>query len=695
MDSYGIHIFTVVFFIVVPLVIFLLPFGWWQVAPSRLPGTRIGRLLGRHLDVSLRNLFLRAYFLIVYGGLFMVWGFPLLLMVLVWGAIFLLIYRFFVQTKGKRLPFTGIIVILAGIGLFTAGLLAPARSGIVSLFFLRGEAAGGLLNFLAAYEEGARIDRLIGPAGALSAVLWVFLDSFWRLRQARQVENLPTSTVRSAAVGLVELQGTARAVDPSEPVIAMVTWDLNTYTSPKQWLSPFYLEDETGRILVDPAGCRVRAGWITDIGSMFMVREVVLTRHVKREDTQDRVTRTLRHGDQVYVIGSAEPMKPGRGAARSSGELVVRPSARPKLDEALWRLFFGTWRLPAGRDIYNVFFISDTSERKARSIILRGFRVVGALGFLWLVLSLWLTWSAYHRLDNYKVIQVRTPIEGGVFIEHFYRHKTDIHREKNREEWEKRQARRATPAGKFDTLEKKQFGPAELASLLRDSNVSAVNEARAQLLALGPAAAAAVPELVMNLDDDRDYVRRYTLEVLRKIGAGARGAAFAVAEALDDSDRSVRYAAITALREIGPDISVLPRLLAALRDEDRLVRMYAVECVAKVGPEARHAVPLLTDILIAERRDYNFRGRVLSAYRSIGLDYPEAVPYLTAALDVDDPAISQYAAETLGGIGADARPALPALRKAAEREKRYGHRFAAKAIKAIGDAPSNAEGKVR
>ncbi len=39
--------------------------------------------------------------------------------------------------------------------------------------------------------------------------VWSFFDGFKRLREKRLVENIPTSTVRGLAMGLVELGGKA------------------------------------------------------------------------------------------------------------------------------------------------------------------------------------------------------------------------------------------------------------------------------------------------------------------------------------------------------------------------------------------------------------------------------------------------------------------------------------------------------
>lgn len=98
---------------------------------------------------------------------------------------------------------------------------------------------------------------------------------FLRFLLKRMVENLPTSKVRSAAMGVCELQGTVRPWrDPLKAYYSGLDCVLYQYLVERRrtdskgrtrWetiheggrRAPFYLEDETGRILVDPQGLRL------------------------------------------------------------------------------------------------------------------------------------------------------------------------------------------------------------------------------------------------------------------------------------------------------------------------------------------------------------------------------------------------------------------------------------------------------
>jgi hypothetical protein len=421
-------------FVLVPVSILFFPAEWWQTSPKKRLNARSGRILGRFLDVSPRNFFMRAYLISIYTAIVAFFGILIVVSVLVFGGIVVAIEsikRPFLKRSAFNVP--GIILIYLFVLIFAAGLIAPFRALIAAVFFTAGErlfpVTGDFLAFLTAYERGARFDIAFGIAGAFSAAVWTCLDAFWRLRQARQVRNLPTSKVSAAAIGLVELKGVARSTSSPEEPIMRLRWDMwgamrNPF-EPEQKLSPFYLEDDSGRVLIDPSGCRIRAGWVTDIASMLMVREVVLSNRVQKIDEDDSVMRTLMDGDTVYIIGNAETDRNAPIRAKDSRRLVVRPSEKPTLGESLWRVFFGSSKLSAGRDIHNVFFISDTDEIDARRRILNGFRTVWTAGLLWLIISVWLSWSGLHRLENYEAVKISTPIEGGVLLSTDYRLKAD------------------------------------------------------------------------------------------------------------------------------------------------------------------------------------------------------------------------------------------------------------------------------
>jgi len=105
----------------------------------------------------------------------------------------------------------------------------------------------------------------VGVVGGISGFFWGFM----RLRRKRLIENIPTSNIRSLAIGLVELTGKATSqtslLSPlTKTKCVYFKYLIERYESRgknSSWVtvakgdscgSPFWLNDETGRILVFP-----------------------------------------------------------------------------------------------------------------------------------------------------------------------------------------------------------------------------------------------------------------------------------------------------------------------------------------------------------------------------------------------------------------------------------------------------------
>lgn len=140
-----------------------------------------------------------------------------------------------------------------------------------------------LLALLASMESlaGARewLAYVFIGRGGLAAVVSVFAlwlcTRYFRLK--RWIDNLPTSRVRSLAMGMVELTGVAeRAYNLVSPVsgITCVWFRVNYFVRAGlgqagkhdkwKWVgtrhsgkAPFYLRDDTGRVLVNPEGAQL------------------------------------------------------------------------------------------------------------------------------------------------------------------------------------------------------------------------------------------------------------------------------------------------------------------------------------------------------------------------------------------------------------------------------------------------------
>ncbi len=113
-------------------------------------------------------------------------------------------------------------------------------------------------------------------SGAISGLLAVFffISGFRLLQLKRLIQNTPTSKIRSIAMGRVEVHGNARrqyALFSPMTNIACIYYRLVRYkrNSKNNWVVssitssghvPFWIEDETGRVSIDPSAATVKAG---------------------------------------------------------------------------------------------------------------------------------------------------------------------------------------------------------------------------------------------------------------------------------------------------------------------------------------------------------------------------------------------------------------------------------------------------
>jgi hypothetical protein len=116
---------------------------------------------------------------------------------------------------------------------------------------------------------GLLIWCLFGICGGL----YLFWRGFRILQRKRLILDTPTAKVRSAAIGLVEVNGLA--IGPytiTAPITTMpcyfyrtMAWQWRQEGKNKQWVKvadeslhvPFFLDDNTGRLLVDPSGAEM------------------------------------------------------------------------------------------------------------------------------------------------------------------------------------------------------------------------------------------------------------------------------------------------------------------------------------------------------------------------------------------------------------------------------------------------------
>src|SRR5262249_55679894 len=137
---------------------------------------------------------------------------------------------------------------------------------------------------------------------------------------------------------------------------------------------------------------------------------------------------------------------------------------------------------------------------------------------------------------------------------------------------------------------------------------------------------------------------------------------------LKDPDRNVRVRVLTALANFGGQAHRLLPLLrlalkeAALRDDDESVRAQAVQALLQVGPQPATEVAGLIDALRDELEVVRFHAAM--ALGGVGHDARPAVPTLIhTALWDEDPAVRVAAAVALWRIDRKGPLVIPALAK--------------------------------
>ena len=215
------------------------------------------------------------------------------------------------------------------------------------------EAAGtGLAGVVPVGPLQVSLDGLLFGLFLFGLGIWMIYHGFSEYRASRLIRDTATETVRAAAVGRTELEGTA---EPVGPVLARPFTDgdcLYAHYSIREeredsdgdtswatldhdtWITEFYLDDGTGRVLVEP-----------EVSAKFEISDEHTTRITVPEGrsepagvaefleqgtdvdptTQHRrkyVQKVIPPGGTVYVLGGAEMRPDAEG--RDEDSLVIR-----------------------------------------------------------------------------------------------------------------------------------------------------------------------------------------------------------------------------------------------------------------------------------------------------------------------------------------------------------------------------------
>ena len=198
----------------------------------------------------------------------------------------------------------------------------------------------------------------IGTLGGVVAFIWGFIQ----LKKKHMIENIPTSKIRSMAIGLVEIKGKSMDWMPlqapfSQEQCVYFQYEVEELRRSKNrtyWASihkgnsnhaPFYLEDETARVIVNPKGAEVdipnsftlKTGFLKDVpGHIVSFLDARGVRYKSFFGTHKTLRFTESHigiHHVVYVLGVCKNNRTNlaKKHRRRVQEIIRKAKANPKV----------------------------------------------------------------------------------------------------------------------------------------------------------------------------------------------------------------------------------------------------------------------------------------------------------------------------------------------------------------------------
>lgn len=204
--------------------------------------------------------------------------------------------------------------------------------------------------------------------------------------------------------------------------------------------------------------------------------------------------------------------------------------------------------------------------------------------------------------------------------------------------------------------------------------------------------AEAAPDVAKGLKNPE--LRGACAAILARIGPAAKAALPDLIAALHDETSTEKLSAeefhaeaLTAIALIGPGKELADKIVPFLSSDSEMVERTATYALGKIGPEAKSALPAIKKNLASDDE----RLRMVSLWAALQITPRDAqivkaaIPALTKALDAERPLVRLEAALALGKLGAQANSAKSELQVLAETDDDEAvRRAAAEALKQIG-----------
>ena len=230
---------------------------------------------------------------------------------------------------------------------------APGISAITAIIFV-----ALLLGLVGSYRgfDGDMAEGLIYLLFGLGAGVYLFVDGFSEYRKYQLILQTPTSKVRAIAMGQVELYGTV--VPAKEKLLtsplekkrcvyySAIVEELRSSGKRSEWHAifeerkelPFFLEDETGTVLVDPTQAEYelredfswKSGWRREtprtLSSFFAAHKIVEGSGLGKRTLRCKELR-IDPEDKVYLNGTAGKNPYVKSAMKNEEGIMLKKGA--------------------------------------------------------------------------------------------------------------------------------------------------------------------------------------------------------------------------------------------------------------------------------------------------------------------------------------------------------------------------------